>query len=414
MNLATETNGKCKICCVVMTNKYIQKDNGEDYLIQKDDISEIWNSNYVKDVRKKILKGQWPSDCFYCHQQERLGNSSPRKDYNRRWWSKKINDRVEESKASGGHVEELPISLEPRPGITCNLKCNMCWSMSSSKVYSERKKALEDPETPQFLKDSWRYEIEQAGISDFKWANSPVYLQNMEKCLNNLKRLYFTGGEPTLIKSNILLLQNLLKENRRDLLVSYTTNLNYETSQLVDLSFEFSHLEITGSIDALGAANDYIRYPSQWRLIEKNLENIFEKKAYYSWRRIGFAIMSVYQLCNVFSFLDLVEWLAEQPKYRDISIFATLLQGPDYLRPEILPEHLKSKVFSRIDDLLKKPELNEQNRRTLNELKSQLKVVRPDQDKLLKQFSQYIVHLDSLRKTSFKETFPELAELIKD
>ena len=43
-NLATETNGKCKICCVVMTNKYIKKSDESDFHIQSDPIEDIWNS----------------------------------------------------------------------------------------------------------------------------------------------------------------------------------------------------------------------------------------------------------------------------------------------------------------------------------------------------------------------------------
>ena len=232
-NLATETDGKCKICCVVPTKHYIKKENGEDFHIHKDSIHDIYQSKYVKNIRQQMLKGEWPEDCGYCRSQEAQQGESPRIRYNKRWLTEDL------------HKTEptLPISLEPRPGTTCNLKCNTCWSMSSSKVYSERKAALEG-ELPDFLKRIWSYEVRAAETADLNWSDREIYLANVRACMDNLHRLYFTGGEPTLIQSNRNLLRELIERKKTDLLVSFTTNLTVIDEELLEMMSHFKNIEI--------------------------------------------------------------------------------------------------------------------------------------------------------------------------
>ena len=330
-NLATETNGKCKICCVVMTNKYIKKSDESDFHIQSDPIEDIWNSEYLKNVRKKILAGEWVSDCFYCKNQEDTGQSSPRQSYNDMWYNEAISQRVQESKKYDGHVTALPSSLEPRPGILCNLKCNMCWSMSSSKIFSERKQAVESgTDVPEFLLNDWKYEVEWASKSDFSWAESELYEKNLEKCIPTLKRLYFTGGEPTLIKSNLTVLKKLIQNNRTDLMVSFTTNLQVLPPEWIEVLLKFQRVEVTGSVDGFEEVNDYIRFPSQWDKVSKNI-TIF----YDMYPQIFFSLMYVVQVSNLFSYLKLIRWIADTFPERQIQVIPTMLQGPEFLRPEL-------------------------------------------------------------------------------
>lgn len=408
-NLATETNGKCKICCIVMTNKYVKKDDGTDYEIQTDAIEDIWNSNYIKNVRKKMLAGEWVSDCFYCKGQEDQNQKSPRHSYNEMWFDESVISKAHESRASGGYVTALPTSLEPRPGILCNLKCNMCWSMSSSKIFSERKAAVENDfaQIPSFLKDDWKHEVEWAAKSDFAWSEKDVYLENFRKCMPTLKRLYFTGGEPTLIKSNLTLLEQMIEAKKTDLLVSFTTNLQVLPQEWLDILPNFSRVEVTGSIDGLAEVNDYIRFPSQWKNVSENL-----RKLYDMYPKIFLSVIYVVQVSNIFSYVDFIRWVAVNFPERQMQVMPTMLQGPEFLRPEILTDELRLKATLYIDEALEDSSIMLKNREYLKDIKSQINNINPNAGDLRNKFREYIQYLDSTRKTQYLKTFPEMKSLI--
>lgn len=404
-NLATETNGKCKICCIVMTNRYIKNAKGEDFHIQKDAIEDIWNSQYVRQVREKMVSGKQVEDCSYCYGREDLGQVSPRQSYNEMWLTAEVKERVKESQDKGGYVDGYPTSLEPRPGILCNLKCNMCWSLSSSKIYSERKEALKNKEeVPGFLVENWLSEVEWADNSDFGWSESSKYLSNLEKCLPTLNRLYFTGGEPTLIKSNLAVLKRLIEIGHTGLLVSFTTNLQQLKDEWLEVLLKFERVEITGSIDGFGPVNDYIRYPSQWKNIELNMLRILALPP-----RISFSIIFVVQAANIFSFVDLVRWVSYEFKQHQILVMPTMLQGPPFLRPQILQSEVLTKALYAIDEALKDNQISSRNKAYLAEVRSQILAVSPGSKRLQMQFFEYMTYLDRTRKTDFRSVFPELS-----
>jgi len=404
INLATETNGKCKICCVVMLNKYIKMDNGLDSEIHKNDIQDIWNSKYVRTIRTQMLNGEWPQDCFYCKGQEETGNPSPRMGYTERWKKvKSLSQRIQEAKKKDGQVSLLPLSLEPRPGILCNLLCMTCWSMSSSKVYAERKKALQSGTASQYFSESWKYEIEEADKIDLHWSDSEIYLSNVRKCMPGLERLYFTGGEPSLIKSNTLLLKELIAQGKTDLLVSFTTNLTTWNEELMGLLPSFKKVEISCSIDGFGSGNEYIRFPTKWPVMVENLKKLFAMP------RVSVSIMSVIQNSNLQSFIQLLYWL-HQEGFSHVYLHATMLHGPEFLRPEVLSQSMKSQAIQKLEMAAADPHLPEKYQGILRNIIQQVRNENPQTESLLKRFQEYIRYQDQQRGMSFTQVFPEFQE----
>ncbi|MBX2988519.1 MAG: twitch domain-containing radical SAM protein [Bdellovibrionaceae bacterium] len=408
INLGTETNGKCKICCVV-SNNYIKKDDGSDYHIHHDPIEEIFNSGHVRNVRRQMLKGEWPEECAYCRKQDETGSPSPRHSYNSHGLNEKILREVEISRQHDGASPSLPLSLEPRPGTLCNLKCTTCWSLSSSKVFSERQSLLEDPsaELPAFLRDTWDYEVREAKSSDFRWAENAIYLENVRRCMPTLERIYFTGGEPTLIASNRLLLRELLAQGRNDVLISFTTNLTVMDEELLRLAKRFKRLEVTGSIDAHGEANEYIRYPTRFADVSRNIDRWMAEG-------VSLTLMSVVQIANLESFVRLLQWLAIDRPYGHLNVMPTLLQNPAWLRPELLPQDLKRRAFGLVDEALNDPRLSEHNRHRLKHVREQILHEHPEAEHLRGQFRSYTRILDKARGTCFEKTFPHLASLMRE
>lgn len=391
---------------------YIKDEKGEDYLIQKEPLEKIWNSKYLKDVRKKMLNGERVSDCFYCYSQEDAGVESPRHNYNNTWYDNSAEHVVNESKHLDGHVERPPVSLEPRPGILCNLKCTMCWSMSSSKVYSERKAVVEGKiqDAPEFLIQDWKYEVESVAGSDFEWSDSPIYEESFNKCIPTLKRLYFTGGEPLLIKSNYKFVEKLLHAGKTDTLISFTTNLQLLDKKWIELLSHFSRVEITGSLDGLYDMNEYIRYPSQWSKVKENLDYLYNNHP-----KNDLSLMLVVQAMNVLSFPDIIEWVILNYPERQIQVIPTILQGPSHLSIKILTPQLRKKAAEKMHLLIEKNILSADNQRHLKNVLGHLsKEVAPNAAHLRHLFVQYVSYLDRQRGTSFTKTFPELQELFSE
>lgn len=402
VNLSTETNGKCKICCVVMTDQYLTKENGSHFEIHTDTIEEIWNSSHIQDIRKKMLSGQKVKECSYCDQQEESGNPSPRLAYLEQWRHCALPQET--------FVSSYPLSLEPRPGTTCNLKCNSCWSLSSSKVQMERKQFLNDPETPPIFTKIWEKELTESSGLDAKWHERPRYIENVEKCLPQLERLYFTGGEPFLISSNKEILKKLLESKNQSVRLSLTTNLTQIDSEMMDLLNEFDEVEISGSVDAYGKTNDYMRPPSGWDQIQENI--CFFKNWADSSKGRSFVIYALAQALNVFSLPQLYKWNSEFFKKEEIPILPTFLTHPRQLTYSILTSKLKHQALENIESILSPLTLSPHNQLSLHSIYQRMQKCEVDHTDNRRLFKAYTLLLDRKRGSSFLEACPELSELI--
>lgn len=392
-----------------MTNKYIQTDKGEDALIHKHKLDDIWNSEYVRTRRKQILNGEWPSDCWYCERQEDKKLTSPRQQYNKSWMSREIAQRVEEARQNDGHVSTPPSSLEPRPGILCNLKCSMCWSMSSSKIFKERKEYLESGEATPYLKNFWKYEVEQAEASDFTWADQEQYIENFEKCAPHLKRLYFTGGEPFLIKSNFDRLQYLIDIGHTDLVVSLTTNLTLWNQKYMDILSHFKKVELTVSIDAHGDVNSYVRTPSDWKTVEGNfLRYLKEYPNFYP------AIICTVQNVTVFGVLEMLKWLPTLPSRGPVNLMLTEIQGPVCMQPRVLPDKIKKRFREEATRLMADESIPQVYRDKIPSLLAWVEMPCPDLKERTLEMSEYSVFSERTNKIKLKDIFPDFHDFVHD
>lgn len=390
-----------------MTNKYIQTDKGEDALIHKHKLDDIWNSEYVRTRRKQILNGEWPSDCWYCERQEDKSLHSPRQQYNKSWMSPEIAKRVEEARLNDGHVTAPPSSLEPRPGILCNLKCSMCWSMSSSKIFKERKDFIESKDATPYLKKFWKYEVEQAEVSDFTWGDQEQYVENFNKCAPYLKRLYFTGGEPFMLKSNFARLQHLIDIGHTDLVVSLTTNLTLWNQKYLDILSRFKKVELTVSIDAYGEVNSYVRGPSEWKTVEENfIRYLKEFPHFYP------AIICTVQNVTVFGVLQMMRWLTTLPSKNPINLILTEIQGPACMQPRVLPDNIKARFREEALKLMADESVPKVYRDKIPMLMAWVETPCPDLYERTRELREYSLFSQKTNKIRLEDVFPEFHDFV--
>ena len=83
MHMQTEPDGKIKLCC--LAKSYVTNDEGSPYNFGTDDVNEIFNSNYMRRVRKDMLNGIQVPDCQGCYDEEAAGGISQRQSYTQEW-----------------------------------------------------------------------------------------------------------------------------------------------------------------------------------------------------------------------------------------------------------------------------------------------------------------------------------------
>ena len=92
MHLATNANGRLRVCCNSTTGKnYIEKPDGTYYKLFKDNLEEAWNSEVYKKIRKQMLNDERPEMCQRCFGEEDVGARSARLNWNEKWKQNKYN-----------------------------------------------------------------------------------------------------------------------------------------------------------------------------------------------------------------------------------------------------------------------------------------------------------------------------------
>ena len=335
-NLNSNTDGNIKLCCSITENYHIT-DGNRNFNFGKDPIEKIWNSQYMKDIRNDLSNSRKPKTCDTCWKLEENNLESSR--------MAAIRDKLHRK---GKPVVDLPTSLELRLGNKCNLKCMSCWSLSSSSILAERKMAAERTDLAPWLRDSWEQEVKDVGAVNYDWFGSPAFKESFKKMAPTLKRLYLTGGEPTLIDENCEFLQMLLDAKNDGCAVSFTTNCTIWNEKFYGLISKFKSAEVQISLDGFGQMNEYVRYPSNWSQVDRNLRKIFKLPP-----QVNIKIFSVVSILNVMRITELVEYLLENLTNRSYIYAPIILQSPDFLSTRFLSAEYRTAAAERINDFLK-------------------------------------------------------------
>ena len=406
-NINSNTDGSVKLCCNIRDNSHVKKNDGTEYNLGKDSIDEIWNSDYLKNTRSKMLAGEKVNDCKDCYRHEELSGSSSRTQSNKQYFHnpkilKAVNDFIITHKVSITHLN----SVELRLGNVCNLACNSCWGYSSSRVNDERMKILKQEDVTSKYRVLWSSEL---SIPDDinKWYKNSVYKANIETIAMNLERVYITGGEPTLIKENRTLLQNLIDSGNTNCFISFTTNGTTSDGELLDLLRHFTTSEIQISLDGTENQANYIRYHINW--IEFN-ENVDKLSSMSNVKIVFYTVVSAYNLFSIIDILNYVDSLAAQ---RPISWYPIFLDNPSFLRTHIWPLNVRKNAIEKIKHCVE----NLKNLKYYVGADTFQKIYdyysnEEYQYNGINEFIEFNLLLDKHRSTNFYQTFPELTCLI--
>ena len=404
VHTATYTDGTALLCCVA------SPDSGLN--LNTSTINDVKNSDYFKNARKTLLSGDKFSACSVCYKEEAVGVKSHRLNENRLWdtlLTKELVDEIVKNTHEDGTIDNDLYTLDFRLGNTCNLACVMCRPQDSSKWLNEAKKLSNELETD--AKWDWKHKS-QIDLSKFEWYKRKEFLEDFYESCGNMRLMIFAGGEPLLIKEHKEMIREMVKRGHaKNIQVNYHTNGTIYDTELMELWKNFKKVELFISIDGIDKVTEYVRYPSSFDVIKRNLK-MYDDNAPDN---MTFKILYTVQALNIFYLPEFADWLESQ-NYRKIifrskydTIFHTgVLWGPDYLSTKILPTKVKEIITKKLSDYveLKKDTLNVWN---FNEMTNIMNS--SDDSHLLNQFDEYLMKMDLYRNLNHKETFKELLNL---
>jgi MoaA/NifB/PqqE/SkfB family radical SAM enzyme len=378
-SLATNASGVYRVCCNSIPGKNtIRGEQGELLKIYTHLPSQVWNAPTYKEIRQQMLDGERPAMCERCFKEEDAGIDSARVNYNRKWYNESKNYDVVETP----NIEYVDLRL----GNLCNLRCRMCNPYSSNQWVEEWNDVVVKAElVPNFAISK----EEAVRLSNMDWPSKNKTWDSLIEVANTIEEIYLTGGEPTLALEQYKLFDILIeKDLARNIKLKYNTNLTNIPKKMIEYWSKFKKIQINASIDAYGDLNRYIRYPTAWVSVEKNMDKFVEMP------NVEVQLHCTVQTYNILNLNQLFDWMK---KYNNVKLYLNILNHPQVLNIRILPKELKEIAERRLAPYLDLPKVKE----TINYMNAQ------DDSQALSKFFAYNNTLDNLRKQNFYDLVPE-------
>jgi len=263
ISLEASPIGTVRPCC--LADDEIVDDTGRKFELGTATFDNIQNSSSMRRLREEFLAGKKPQTCRKCWNEESAGRTSKRMH---------TLDRLKHMGIdSEWTADAKPLMfLDLKLGNICNLKCRICGSWSSSQSANEEI-AWTPPEQ---RKSSLAYQMLRAGA----WPRENTqFWGQIDQCLDNIRYIEFTGGEPFLIAEHFEMLQGIVDRGiAGNVEIHYNTNGTVFPEQAEHIWRHFKTVEIAFSIDDVGKRFEYQRTNARWAEVQENIEKFFRLK----------------------------------------------------------------------------------------------------------------------------------------
>lgn len=330
-------------CCVSKLSSPVSKINfSNDFL--------------TKNRRQFLATGDLPDACAYCINAESKGAVSRR------------NNRLKPNREQNIYPTEVVLEhLDYNCDNICNLKCIMC-----SGYYSS----------------AWREDEVKLGLRTDQRTkptkhNTMIYGVDVSK----LKSIYFNGGEPLMTRDHLNVLSHVVANgNPSAITIHYSSNGTFPlTEEISSIWSKFKSVYINFSIDAVGSAFEYIRFPAVWADVENNINT-------FNLPNIILKVTATIGLHNILYFDELYQWATT----RSIEIYLQDTNGRSGLAVQNFPTVGKDHLLSYLNEL---PEST--NKQTLLNLANNIAGI--DQH-----WISYLDRLDQIRNNNWRTSLSRL------
>ena len=358
---STHSHGRSRPCCFsrVGTNSYMPG-VGIDQIYEwqhhnnfnSDSIDDFINDNSIKNIRKGLLEGKTPKGCEGCFKLEDQGIRSFRQT-----WNEIYKDQIDTSLqhvSEDGQLDPSAITyLDISLGNVCNLKCRSCNPWASHRWIEE------GPTVPHTDWDKTAYHIAELSSKN-PWFIRAFKEGFFDEVLPNVKVINFIGGEPLVVEEHYAWLEHIVEQGwSQNIELHYNTNGTTIPDRLLKIWDNFRGIVLSLSIDAIGDLAYYVRFPSKWRVIEKNIKKLKE----FSRTRTGVIVHThvTLSLLNLHDLPNILEWCKQQYDdwhytwdwgnhgYQNCLPHFNIVDHPNYLHMRNLPDDQKREMNTMLE-----------------------------------------------------------------
>ena len=338
-------------------------------LSKSTDIESYLKSDELNNIKKEFLEGKKPISCNACWKAESVGVKSVRQE--------KSKLLIEEQKTLLKTYHHFSIRISNK----CNYKCRMCHPRYSSAWQLDKKASS--------LIQGTTYTAEPFNLDNYK--KNIEYIINVAK--KQIVNINILGGEPLISEEFLYLLDRTEKVSvRNNIILNINTNLSVDKYKNIDYKKEFSTFNavvLHASIDGLEFVGEYIRKGFKQAIFDKNLHYF---KKYIKHLNVTLQLYNIYDIPKIYKYA----------KDNNIDIILNYLTSPKYLSVSLLDSVERDnilKFYKSIDFYNQNVEASLTNENvSLKEIDS---------------FIKYTDGLDSIWKTDFKKSIPELSNWYK-
>jgi len=386
VSLEASPIGTVRPCC--LADDEILDDAGQKFSLLTANFKDIQNSASMQRLREQFLAGEQPQTCRKCWNEERAGRTSKRMHtINRLKHTVTHTDWTRDAKPL--------MFLDLKLGNICNLKCRICGSWSSSQFAAEEISFLDKDEQ----KKSHAYTMLRAGA----WPReNEQFWREIDQCLNDIRYIEFTGGEPFMIEQHFDMLQGMIDRGiAHQVEIHYNTNGTQWPDRGPDIWRHFRTVEIALSIDDLGDRFEYQRSNAVWSDVEQNLNRFRQLRTECS--NIQLQCCSTVNIFNVRYIDQLAQWIVQQ---EFDFVYWNIMHDAWYFSIATLPAAAKTVVTEHLLSATVPPQYREEFDRITDFMNGGAST-----DGFMTRMK--IKDLDCKRNQDFAAVAPEMAQLIR-
>jgi organic radical activating enzyme len=303
----------------------IKDNNGVTVNIKTHAISEIVNSNYLKNLRRQMLNNEKPAACAKCwkgldhHKAQTLRNNA---------------NNFMKLDHNGLTTDSVPLQfLGLAMGNICNLKCRICgpWASSIWAVDEIKRRGVENSQT------------EVMWLKDGAWPQeAKMFWKEVEQHVDSVTTISIYGGEPFLDQRHVTFLERLIQlGHAKNITLWYSTNGTSVPQKLLTAFDSFRKVMISFSLDDIGARFDYQRKNANWHEVVENVNRLSKMTQF---------VFKINCTVSVFNVLYLDEIVSEFKRlWPQMLLQFNLLRNPEWFSALYAPIEFKQELKNSIN-----------------------------------------------------------------
>lgn len=353
-------------------------------------LEQAFNNDKMKQLRLDMLNERKNSICNFCYKHEEAGPYSFR-NYSKDQFAKHFDEVVPTTQEDGTVPEFKMRYFDIRFSNICNFKCRTCGAEFSSQWAAEMRENFQ-PDHPILI----HADDEKGDL-----------LREVLTHVKHIDLAYFAGGEPLITDEHYVMLEEMIRLGRTDIVLRYNTNasnIKYKKHDVLDLWKHFKKVELSCSIDHYGERAEYLRKGTDWGKVESNLLT-FRELDY-----VSFQINTVFSLFNYPTISEFYDYMISKGLVRQHDWYHSLYLAvhPIHYCAKSLPKDIKADATVKAKAFVDR--IGEEIPLLRNLVTDAINFAEESHTwaSAKDMFFKHTNSIDNIRDESFWKTFPEL------